>query len=382
MDIITIDKTNYSTGTAVNNLDSVLWVERYLEPGEFKLICEPTPALRSQLALGTFISHVDTPEVMVVENHEIRETFGSSPKLEVTGRSLDCFLEKRIISNGTAPFDTPFNQTTGNAIEFSIGSSQPVDQAVYLLIAFFIGGTLTSSNVVSNVAIIKDTTIPTVTATENSYKRGTNLHKAVFELLQGSKLGIRFERPMRDKAGVPIHHYDSVADPNALKMALYLHSGVDRSATVSFFYDSEDIKDARYFWSNKNELNLLEACTYYSRTLTYRGGVTTTAWNNKTGYVDVTEINTKWAGNPTEFVRQASVLNQRTAEAFGASDVVTLMEATISPNAKYSYRDHYIVGDLVYVVGNYGVSSKMRVIENVEAWDETGYTSYPTLGPV
>jgi hypothetical protein len=55
------------------------------------------------------------------------------------------------------------------------------------------------------------------------------------------------------------------------------------------------------------------------------------------------------------------------------------MEATISKNSRYAYRKDYIVGDIVYVVGNYGVSQKMRVIENVEVQDATGSFSYPTL---
>ena len=376
MELITIDRTNYTTGSIVNDIDSFLWVERYLDPGEFKIVCDPTPALRTQLALGTFVSHVDTPEVMIVENHEIKETFGQTPKLEVTGRSLDCFLEKRIVSTT----QSAFNQTTGNAIDYQY-NAYPAAQGSYLLNQFLTGSILYADNVVPNVNVIVDTNAPTTPAFQNSIKKGENLAKVVIDILKVGNLGIRFERPMRDKTGTPIHHYNATTDPNATKMALYIHTGVDRSGTVSFFYDSGDIKDARYFWSNKEELNYIHGSTYYVTWDEKRDGATKTGWDNKTGYVDVTAVNVKPV-TLADAAFQQEAIKQKAQELLANASQLTLMEATISPNAKYAYRKDYIVGDTVYVVGNYGVSSKMRVIENVESQDETGYSSYPTLGSI
>lgn len=378
MDIITIDKTNYKTGTVINNLDSVLWVERYLEPGEFKIVCDPFPEILSALALGTFISHTDTTEVMVVENHEISEKYGQSSKVEISGRSLDCFLEKRIVSVlGTMAFNT----ANGNAIEFSYKTT-PSAFAAYVLTQFLLLSTLSSNNIVPNISIILDSTIPTVSATERSIKKGANVYKEVYEVLKGADLGIRFERPAFSYASVPLHHYDSVNDPSGLKMALYVHTGVDRSSTVLFDYNSGDIESAKYLWSNKDEINFINAATSYAETLTSRDTPALTGWANKTGYVDVTSINTKVAGNAAELIRQADVLAQRTADEFSQTKTKTIVEPTISKNTRYIYRNSYLVGDLVYVIGNYGVSSKMRVIENIETQDENGYASYPTLAPL
>jgi len=378
MDVITLDPstytTNYTNGGIVTDVDSVLWVERFLEPGEFKIVCDPTPKIRAQLALGTLVSHLDTPEVMIVENHEISEHLGSSPKLEITGRSLDSFLEKRIISNAGT---TAFNQTTKESNDIQLNAN-PSAMALYLLNSYLTGSNLTSNNVVPNVSNILDSTIPAASAIQRSFKKGSNLHAAILDILGSVDLGMRFERPMRDKNGAFIHHYDSVNDPNALKMALYIHVGTDRSASVTFFYDAGDIQDARYLWSNKTEVNCINGSTYYIELTNYFPSTPLTGWSNKTGYVDVTKV-TQVPGTLAQAAFQQAAITQEATELYAKNKSQVLMEATISKNSRYAYRKDYIVGDIVYVVGNYGVSQKMRVIENVEVQDETGSFSYPTL---
>jgi hypothetical protein len=374
MDIMTLDKTTYASGAIINNLDSVLWVERYLEPGEFKIICDPTSKLRSKLALGTFISHTNTTEVMVVENHQITESFGASPKLEVTGRSLDCFLEKRVISVAGTP---AFNQTTKESNDIQVNGN-PSAVVLYLLSAYFIGSTLTSNNVVPNVSIIVDTTIPTASTIQRSFKKGAGLHQALLDILGSSDLGIRFERPLRDKNGTALHHYNNVTDPTASNLAVYIHAGVDRSSTISFLYGAGDIQEAKYFWSNKTELNCINGSTYYVELTNYFPSTPKTGWDNKTGYADVTQVNQVPSTLGAIGFQQAAITQEAT-ELYSKTKSKVLMEATVSRVSRYAYREDYIVGDLVYVVGNYGVASKMRVVENVESQDEFGYNSHPTL---
>jgi hypothetical protein len=43
------------------------------------------------------------------------------------------------------------------------------------------------------------------------------------------------------------------------------------------------------------------------------------------------------------------------------------------------FRVDYNIGDIVYVVGDYGVSQKMRVTEYAEILDENGSSAFPTL---
>lgn len=387
MDIVTLDKSTYTPTEVVEDLDSILWVERYLEPGEFKIVCDPTPLLRQKLALGTFISHLDTTEVMIIENHDISETFGTSPKLEVTGRSLDSFLEKRIVA---LKQQSAFRKSAGKdpeANDYQMVSDLLWVQVYYLLVGFLTAGTFSPDQNLPNISVIIDTNVLGITADAKakSIKKGEVLSTVVIDMLQSKNLGIRFERPMRDKNGNFMHHYDPTTDPNGLKMSLYIHGGTDRSQNVIFYYDSGDLRDARYFWSVQEEINAVHGSTYYAYKTNYASTQIPTGWDQKMAYLDLTEINQNPAdaGTPQQILAQTlfqlEAIDQRSESILESKKKSTLLEATIAPNSSYKYRTHYLVGDTVYVVGNYGIASKMRVTEHAEVKDETGESSYPTL---
>ena len=62
---------------------------------------------------------------------------------------------------------------------------------------------------------------------------------------------------------------------------------------------------------------------------------------------------------------------------------LVLVKPELESNAEsYVYRQDYNIGDIVTVIGNYGVQSKMRVVSYVEIEDENGETGYPTLSVV
>ena len=90
MDIFTLEHSgsSYKNGELINGIYKKQWIERYLDPGEFTLVCTPTDEIREKLAIGTLISHIDTEEVMIVEDHEIEEKVGAIPVLVDIDESL------------------------------------------------------------------------------------------------------------------------------------------------------------------------------------------------------------------------------------------------------------------------------------------------------
>jgi hypothetical protein len=59
----------------------------------------------------------------------------------------------------------------------------------------------------------------------------------------------------------------------------------------------------------------------------------------------------------------------------------SILEATVSPNARAIFRTDYNIGDLVYVMGNYDIQDIMRVVEYAETEDADGEFGFPTLAP-
>lgn len=97
MDYFTLDNSTYTNGKPINGIYNATWIERYLEAGEFNLTVDATMANLSLLALGTFISHTSSLQVMYIEEQSIDASIeGQIPRLTVSGRTLEAFFENRV----------------------------------------------------------------------------------------------------------------------------------------------------------------------------------------------------------------------------------------------------------------------------------------------
>ncbi len=94
-----IDDLNLSFigAETITGIDSVSWIERYREPGEFEINGRLSSGLKTFLPLQSLISHVNTMEIMIVENREITEEIDSDPTIKITGRSFETYLQHRIV---------------------------------------------------------------------------------------------------------------------------------------------------------------------------------------------------------------------------------------------------------------------------------------------
>jgi len=222
---------------------------------------------------------------------------------------------------------------------------------------------------------IKTVTIATGTETgiQRIVERG-DLHVRMLELLGVSDLGIRVMRPSASTAswGVPVDWDDT---------RFVIHNGRDLRTTVAFSWAAGDIEDAEYLWSIKPSKTDVYAATQYVET---RNNSLKAGLNKRMMYVDASDIDANFTTYPTGTDRTTvlNLLKNRAADAIGRRNEVNLVRADISKRARFRYRQHYDIGDIVSINGNYGESAVARVVEFVEAEDENGYMGYPTLSIV
>ncbi len=70
--------TRLDQGELVNGLKTIMWIERYRDISDFEFTANAETMIHTLLPIGTMISHTESTEVMVVENHEIKEEIGSN----------------------------------------------------------------------------------------------------------------------------------------------------------------------------------------------------------------------------------------------------------------------------------------------------------------
>jgi hypothetical protein len=182
-------------GEVINDLKSKLWIERYREAGEFKLTAGLESDIRNKLPEGTLISHVDTREIMVVENHQIVENAeDGESEIVVTGRSLETFLEQRIIgANRAWPAVSGSTPPT-----YSLSSAYTWLQTQSLVNTYIRPSLLVDNNdILPEVEVVVDASLSGATGIQEvrTLNRKEDVYKTALGLLEVDDLGIKVLRP-------------------------------------------------------------------------------------------------------------------------------------------------------------------------------------------
>jgi len=349
-------------GEIVNGLSSKMWIERYSEAGEFTFSAPVSSNIRETLPIGTFVSHINTRDIMRVKDHEINEEKNQEAELIVTGVGLEVAFDSRIVGA-----EKTFPTSTG--VTDYVMSSAFLDANIVTLI---------KDHIYASEVVDADNAIPylEVISTVSSHGtaaalslRQTDLYSAVLELLIDQDLGIRAVRPGPWNTALS----------NLINTAIEVHQGADRTQTVVFSNDSGEIERADYLWSDRKDKNCALITGRWVET-TVEG--TEVGIDRKWMTVDASDIDQSLTSAPSGGTLTSIVnkMKKRGTAALRAQKNIALTKAEIAKNSvRALYRTDYELGDLISVEGNYNEDSIRRVTEYVEIEDKTGRSGYPTL---
>lgn len=345
--------TSYLPGDTIPKFETLVWSERYRAPGDFKLEVENEFAVLKKLPLGTLISHTDTKEVMIVENHEItRNPKDRSLKVNVSGRSFETFAENRITDGSKLALEAAVNIET-------LGPLSSSTIARNLLRIGLQPGTATADDAIPNL-LVNEVMRSFDTAMLQVIKRG-DIYGRVLEFLQICDAGIKINRPFGAQTTLDI----------------IVHDGIDRTNSVIFYAQNEDLDDANYFWSIKSEKNYAQVTgKLYGRLYPDRNllGVNQTGLNRKVAYVEANDLEeTSYPPTATD------VLSARGQLELDYMQRTSLLQAKISQTAKPKFKFDYDVGDIVTVFGEFDIDQVARVTEHILTVDKDGIRGYPSL---
>lgn len=350
--------TDFDNGVPILNYTSAMWVERYKEPGEFEIKAKLSSGLQFLLPLGSIISHTKTYEACIVENIEINETASEDPIIIISGRSLDSYLENRIVGLNIV--------LTSNNVPFApyVIPADKLDTQIYALIVdhIFLGpDIIVHADGTSNIEV------------ERNIKRQDVL-SVVNELLTLDDYGLRIVR--KNQSGAII----SASESNTV---FYIHKGVDHSNDVIFSWNLGELESANYLFSIKSLKTAALVQSTYVETVVYDTSFEH-PYDYRFMFVDASDIDKSFTEipNSTEIAQIIEQLEIRGAEALASQTLVDISSVDVSKATNYKYRRDYDIGDIVSISGNYGVTEKRRVIEFVEIEDENGEVGYPTLSKI
>lgn len=359
--ITTTDPTILDQGQMFKNPKSIMWAERYRDPGEFELVDNLSSGLKDILPIGTLISHYGTLEVMFVENHEIEDSKSEDPTIKITGRSLEAYLENRIVGSHLIRN----NPVIGAG--YNLAASNTWNQAV-LLINDHINSNIHTDDNFGNMIASSAVSGATGVSEARLLKYGP-LDKAVLEILAIDDIGIKVIR--RNPFNVP--------GGSATQTVFCVHNGTNRADTVIFSWQGGDLDIADYLWSDKPLKNSAMVIGRYVNTYVDTAGIV--KWNRKIMTVSADDIDGYLSAAPSGATLNSIVAQMQTRgrQALQNQNRLTITRSDISNLSKYQYRKDYNIGDLVSLDGNFGQIATMRVIEYVEIQDENGESHHPTF---
>jgi Siphovirus ReqiPepy6 Gp37-like protein len=351
-------------GEIINGLTSKMWIERYGKEGEFTLIGPVSKGIKTKLPIGSFITHVDSTEIMIVENHEINDDAGKATDIKITGRGFETFFENRIVgSNKTFPFVSSVTPI----VDYSLDAADSWDQAVTLISDHILAANLLDDNNQLEYVTVLTRIGGSGTSVARTFPIDT-LYNHILKLLAVDGCGIKVVRPGN---WWPLNE----GDPNT---AVVIYQGQDKTQNVIFSFNSGEIISADYLWSNKNYKTAALVSGKWVQVFVSGGA----EYNRRVMYVNGTDIDKDFSSTPTgaDLTAVEAAMRQLGLEALLFQTNIALTKADISKSGvKSVYRKDFNVGDIVTVSGDYNESAAMRVSEYVETEDNTGESGYPTL---
>lgn len=402
MDVVKVD--NYWDGTSttptylpidlIEGYDSMIWTERYRDPGEFEMKTYHVNDFLSNLPLGSMISHLDTDETAMVETHSIENDQQGVPMLTLTGRTLDFFTENRDV---WGPYQKKFKMaqayTPMQAVAVLLWNGFDNSSGVDVTHSAT-GWTQWQYEFLNNVAITNSLHAGG-TGTQASVRRwldaGVQLDAMVLKFLEAGALGIRTQRPTGQSSkvlsvGTTSATYGNISSTSRVvtELAYDIYDGLDRTSgqttrtPVIFSVTRGDVLNPKYLFSIKD----------YKTYVTIDSSTSDNAiggWRNSTqssyGSFDRRVL---WVDGGSPAAGETVADFQADLPGIGSDALaqhrrLRQFDGDISPNAPYAYKKDYWLGDLVTMLGQYNLTQDMQVTEHVRTEDASGDRGYPTL---
>lgn len=383
MDLLRLDAT-FTPDEYIEGWRSLIWTERYVDPGEFELRSPLISNTRTLLPEGSFVTLRDSAEVMIVETHSIAVTDNGEYELMTKGRSLESFLENRVILTSTDTSEKwPMirDYTTAGACLVLLWNFVVNTSGTEVIRANFWATDFIDRNL-PNVVISDSVTAPG--SLRRWWLQMGDLYPFLIRFLNHSRLGIRNIRPSGTSALIVTTVNSSTGtvtkatDSDVTELRMDVYNGLDRSKNQStntpviFHYASGHINDPSYLFSIRDYRTVVYVGSdngYYAALSPDNGS----GFDHREKFVDG---GTQGSLSLEDF---EEAMTQRAENELSRSGLTTIFDGEISPFAPYKYKVDYDLGDKVTIMGEYGVDETVRVTEYIRTQDESGERGYPTL---
>jgi hypothetical protein len=358
MEVYVLDSL-YRRTAVVDNHNSLIWTERFVDVGDFKLEINSTLASRNLFRSGTRLALSDSYRLMVVENVEDGTDVEGRNILTVSGQSLEEVLDDRVARGTLGDLTaTPKWVLTGT----------PGDIMRQIFHDICVTGILDAGDVIAGVTEGSGL-FPTDTIVEPADSitieiDPTTVLQALKEI--GAQYGLGFRL---------------VWDAITSNLYFDVYAGCDRTASqntlpaVIFSPELDNLQNTKELTSVALFKNVAYVFSPVGHEVVYPLDVdpSIAGFERRVLLVKADDI------TDTDAPTASAKMIQRGLNELAKNRKVQAFDGEISQYSQYVYGRDYQLGDLLEQRNSDGVANQMQVTEQIFVSDQEGERSYPTL---
>lgn len=339
---------------------SFIWTDRYNEAGDFELVIPTTFPSAKYIKRDFYLRIPNSRKLMIVESIKIETDVEDGNTYDITGRSLESILDRRIVWK-----QTNVNGSVQNALKKLIDDAiiQPIDSRRRI------------NGFVFNLS--SDPSITSLSYSDVAQYMGDSIYDVVKKVCQAYHIGFSIE-----------------FQNGSFEFTLF--NGKDRSydqttnSYVVFSPTHDNLLSSKYLESIKKYKNVLRIAgegegatqTFITHYLEFDDDHASEkiGLERREIYLDCSDVSSITDSNTTMDVDQyTNTLVQKGVEKMVELVPETAFEGDIDTTIMFKYHDDFEVGDICEIRDVFGNNDQVRISEVVQTWEVDGYSCVPTL---
>lgn len=382
---------NFEVIHKLTQYESLMWVDKYDEPGNFEIYAPPTAEIKEAAQVNNYFRSDKSEHLMIVEKLETTVSPDDGERLIISGRSLESILDRRVLflkcyfrdKNSEA---TPSSSTTVGADNLEDAIRQLLE---YLFISPVHWNNSTGTWVeaadrkVSNFVFqyTNEEEISSIVLKDCEFDKGENALNIVNKIVKQAGLGYK------------------ITLNSSNQFVFRLIKGVNRctdqtsNPAVIFSTKFNNLKSSKFtddFGENFRNFVYTEGETYKSQRPTIVETGEATGLLRREVYVTSSVQHETESSNVTHsgITKQKKKLTEEEYQAALAEDAEkyykkyaskTTLESEIEPRLTFQYGRDFAIGDILEVQDGTGNTGKVRCVEFIISHSHSGYEEYPTF---
>ena len=367
--LLNVFDTEFNQIAIIDDYTSLIWTEKYQEVGDFELELRYDKKWKDILKQDYYCRIDPSERTMIIEKVQIERDDDGLSVMTVSGRSIECILERRIVVKkqtfGTTTTDGEETKKTVN-----------IQDSIKKLFEAEIISPENTNRKISNFKFI---------ASEDSYIKnlkfnqdydGDSMLDVVEDLCSDKRMGYKIL--MDDDNNFNFQFYKGVdhsMDQNVNEVVVFSEN-YDNLISSEYYSDKSEFFNTLYVTtsssgdsgSSKTEVNLDE---FPAQGLARRE---TTCSES--------DLQSKYKTSDNNNLSSDAKKSKGRIKLKKDYKIKEVMEGDISYESMFVYPDDYQVGDKVQFIDIYGNNRAMTVTEMVIGRDDSGYTMIPTFEDV